>query len=316
MKNSQTQNYDIIGDIHGHANKLEELLVSLGYQINEDDCYQHMSRTAVFVGDFIDRGNEQKAVINLVRPMVETGTALAVMGNHEFNAISYHTNHPQTKKPLRKHNENHTHQHQAFLDEYTDKGEITDVINWFMSLPLFLELDEVRVIHACWNESAIASIQDNLNNNNSMSEVFLVKANQRGTREFKAVETLLKGLEMDLPNGQSFKDSYGKCRTRIRIKWWQSDSNTYKNLAIVPKSILETVPDIKATIEGLGDFKYSLYEKPVFCGHYWFMGKPNRQQKNVAVLDYSVAKNGYLTAYRWNKGDKEINNDNYFQLAK
>ena len=315
MKHNHTKNYDIIGDIHGHASKLEELLSSLGYQISEDGYYQHISRTAIFVGDFIDRGNQQKAVINLVRPMVDNGAALAVMGNHEFNAISYHTKHPQTSEPLRKHNKNHTHQHQAFLDEYTDRSDITDVISWFMSLPLYLELDEVRIIHACWNESAIASIQDDLNNNNSMSEAFLVKANQRGTRQFNAVETLLKGLEMDLPNGQCFKDSYGKSRTRIRIKWWQTESNTYKNIAIVPKSTLETVPDIIASIEDLGDFKYSLCEKPVFCGHYWFMGIPKRQQKNVAVLDYSVAKNGCLTAYRWNKGDKEINNKNYFQLT-
>jgi hypothetical protein len=316
MKTTYKQNYDIIGDIHGYASKLEELLLSMSYQMNSDGYYQHPDRMVIFVGDFVDRGNQQKAVINLVRPMVENGSALAIMGNHEFNAISYHTNHPKTGEPLRKHNQNHTHQHQAFLDEYVDKDEIADVINWFKALPLFLELDEVRIIHACWNEAAMVAIQGELESNNCLNDAFLVKANQTGTRQFEAVETLLKGLEMDLPNGQSFKDSYGKSRTRIRIKWWETASDTYKNLAIVPKNTLESVPDTKASIESLGDFKYPLDEKPVFCGHYWFMGKPIRQQKNVACLDYSVAKNGSLTAYRWNKDDKEISNSHYFQLEK
>jgi hypothetical protein len=313
LKTSHTENYDIIGDIHGFADSLEYLLQSMGYKKNSDGYYQHHDRIAVFVGDFVDRGNQQKAVINLVRPMVDNGTALAVMGNHEFNAISYHTNHPQTAQPLRKHNNNHTHQHQAFLDEYVDKDEITNVVNWFKSLPLFLELDEIRIIHACWSNDAIANIENELDCNNCLVEAFLVKANLRGTRQFDALETLLKGLEMDLPNGKSFKDSYGKSRTRIRIKWWQSKSNTFRNLAIVPKDNIDSVPDIKAPIEKLGNFRYPLCDKPVFCGHYWFMGKPVRQQINVACLDYSVAKNGNLTAYRWNKGDKEINNENYFQ---
>lgn len=313
MKKHLSKNYDIIGDIHGHASELEGLLISMDYHINDDGCYQHANRKAIFVGDFVDRGKEQKAVINIVRPMVEKGAALAVMGNHEFNAISYHTKHPNTGKPLRKHNENHTIQHQAFLDEYTDEDEITDVINWFKCLPLYLELDEIRVIHACWNMAAMVAIQGELDRNNCLNERFLTKANQVGTCQFEAVETLLKGIELDLPNGQSFKDSYGKSRTRTRIKWWQSESNTYKSLAIVPKSTLESVPNSLAPIESLGDFQYSLYEKPVFCGHYWFTGKPSRLQQNVACLDYSVAKEGNLTAYRWNKGDKEINNDNFFQ---
>jgi hypothetical protein len=46
--------------------------------------------------------------------MVENDSALAVMGNHKFNAISYHTLHPSTKKPLRKHAEDNTEQHQSF----------------------------------------------------------------------------------------------------------------------------------------------------------------------------------------------------------
>ena len=307
-------NYDIIGDIHGYAHELKQLLLAMDYQLNDKGCYSHTSRTAIFVGDFIDRGTQQKAVINIVRPMVDSGAALAVMGNHEFNAISFHSMHPKSGQPLRDHNANKTKQHQAFLDEYTDKKDIQDVINWFKTLPIFLELDEIRIIHACWNTDAIDTIKHELDVNNCIDDAFIVKANEKGTIQFDAIETLLKGLEMDLPDGINFKDSYGKTRSRIRVKWWQSESTNYKNIAIVPKKDLQAVPDIKAPIKILGDYKYNKTNNPVFCGHYWMLGQAIAQQSNVACVDYSVAKGGNLTAYRWNHGDKEIYNESFFQL--
>ena len=47
--------YDLIGDIHGHADELEALLVRLGYS-RVGDSYRHDSRQVIFIGDFIDRG--------------------------------------------------------------------------------------------------------------------------------------------------------------------------------------------------------------------------------------------------------------------
>ena len=82
--------YDIIGDIHGHARTLEALLETLGYSL-VDGAYRHPTRKVVFLGDFIDRGPSQRGVIRIVRPMIDGGHALAVMGNHEFNAIAYAT---------------------------------------------------------------------------------------------------------------------------------------------------------------------------------------------------------------------------------
>lgn len=315
-KTKNQQNYDIIGDIHGHADELKELLISMGYQLNAQGCYQHPSRKVIYLGDFIDRGKQQKAVINIVRPMIENGHALAVMGNHEFNAISYHTKHPITGAPLRSNAPDKTKQHQAFLKEYTDKQEIQELLNWFKTLPIFLELDEIRIIHACWNDKAIRSIQSELDDNNCLDDRFLVKANTKGTIQFNAIETLLKGLELDLPDGKYFIDGNGKKRYRTRVKWWQSTSNNYRDLAIMPAKDLHAVPEIPAPVEQLGNFKYPTTDKPVFCGHYWMLGTPSRQQSNVACLDYSVAKNGQLTAYRWNSGDKEILNGHYFQCDR
>ena len=113
--------YDIIGDIHGEAAMLEALLRQLGYR-ETAGAWRHPDRTAVFVGDFIDRGPEQLRTVALVRRMLDAGSALAVMGNHELNAIAWHTPHFDGSGDFcRTHagrkGEKNRHQHARFLGE-------------------------------------------------------------------------------------------------------------------------------------------------------------------------------------------------------
>ncbi|MFI6703589.1 polynucleotide kinase-phosphatase [Streptomyces sp. NPDC050509] len=71
--------FDIIGDIHGCRSELETLLGRLGYV---DGVHPH-GRTAVFVGDLVDRGPDSPGVLRRVMGMVGAGSALCVSGNHE-----------------------------------------------------------------------------------------------------------------------------------------------------------------------------------------------------------------------------------------
>ncbi|WP_071659890.1 polynucleotide kinase-phosphatase, partial [Streptomyces humi] len=71
--------FDIVGDIHGCALELEALLAKLGYQ----DGVHPEGRTAVFVGDLVDRGPDSPGVLRRVMSMVGSGHALCVPGNHE-----------------------------------------------------------------------------------------------------------------------------------------------------------------------------------------------------------------------------------------
>ncbi|MFD4633081.1 polynucleotide kinase-phosphatase [Streptomyces sp. NPDC058284] len=71
--------FDIIGDIHGCSAELETLLGKLGYV----DGAHPEGRTAVFVGDLVDRGPDTPGVLRRVMSMVADGTALCVPGNHE-----------------------------------------------------------------------------------------------------------------------------------------------------------------------------------------------------------------------------------------
>ncbi|WP_415949080.1 polynucleotide kinase-phosphatase [Streptomyces sp. KLOTTS4A1] len=71
--------FDIIGDIHGCRTELEALLAELGYE----DGVHPEGRTAVFVGDLVDRGPDSPGVLRRVMSMVKSGNALCVPGNHE-----------------------------------------------------------------------------------------------------------------------------------------------------------------------------------------------------------------------------------------
>src|SRR6188508_3030472 len=84
--------YDIIGDIHGHYDKLTALLKTLEWTQGKNGSWRHPEgRQALFLGDYIDRGPEIRRVLRLVRRMCDEGHALAIMGNHEYNAVCYHT---------------------------------------------------------------------------------------------------------------------------------------------------------------------------------------------------------------------------------
>ncbi|MEV0277434.1 polynucleotide kinase-phosphatase [Streptomyces sp. NPDC050610] len=85
----RTGPFDIIGDIHGCRSELETLLGKLGYAVERDgagrpvDAAHPDGRTAVFVGDLVDRGPDSPGVLRLVMGMVAAGHALCVPGNHE-----------------------------------------------------------------------------------------------------------------------------------------------------------------------------------------------------------------------------------------
>ncbi|MCH7727795.1 MAG: metallophosphoesterase, partial [Planctomycetes bacterium] len=190
--------YDIIGDIHGHADEFVELLELLGYD-NESGVYRHPTRTTVFVGDFIDRGPQICEVLRLVRSMHESSSALAVMGNHEFNALAYHTPDPTNPdRHLRDHSEKNTNQHAATLSQ-VPVTELNDHLEWFRRLPMWLELNGLRIVHACWDADQISVIETARNKYGGVSAEFLYQATKRGTQLFQAIEDVLKGKEVNLP---------------------------------------------------------------------------------------------------------------------
>jgi len=293
--------YDLIGDIHGYADPLVRLLATLGYR-ERDGVWRHPTREAIFLGDFIDRGPHQREVIGVVRPMIEAGAALAVMGNHEFNALGFHTPHPETGEPLRPWSKKNRDQHDAFIAAYEGReDEMRDVLDWFRTLPLWLDLGALRVIHACWDPHLVSEVRSELEGER-LSDDFLVAGSAQGTWQYEAVDSLLKGKEVDLPEGKSVPDKAGNRRHRIRVRWWDSHATTYRQAHFGPESVETHIPD--DPIEGDHLVEYSHDDPPCFVGHYWLEGEPAPLAPNIACLDYSVAKaGGKLVAYRWDDGD-------------
>lgn len=301
--------YDLIGDIHGHGDELIALLEKMGYS-STDGCYRHPTRTAIFLGDFIDRGPKQREVLNTVMSMVKSNSALAVMGNHEFNALAYHTEDPAAPgTSLRERNEKNTKQHRAFLEEYGGNGEeLEEVLEFFYSLPLWLELDGLRAVHASWHPGHMERIKNFLGGKNTLTLELLVESCKHGTPAYDAIEALLKGIEHPLPEGVVYYDKENTARTDVRVWWWHNEYKTLGEIIVGPTDLDDEILDIPVVenfIPGYGE-----QEKPVFLGHYWRKGHPIKLRDNVACLDYSVAKDGNLVAYRWS-GEKQVKDGNF-----
>ncbi len=319
------EGYDIIGDVHGCATELDALLREMDYRVDESSgAYAHPTRQAVFVGDLVDRGDDQLGVLRTVKRMVDSGSAQIVMGNHEFNAIAYDTPHPEEAGDfLRPHSEKNLHQHRAFLEQL-DADTRVEMLDWFMSFPLWLDLGELRIIHACWHEPSMRVVEDALGANRFRSRDQFVRATAKDDPLYDAIEVLLKGPEINLTShGQPwYYDKDGHARSNARVAWWRNEATTLRELSVMDGNFTTVdgepyppLPDIGVSAD---ERSYSYGgDVPVFYGHYWRRGRPQRGAdftERTACVDFSAIKSGALVAYRWS-GEREIRDDHYVNVA-
>lgn len=179
---------------------------------------------------------------------------------------------------------------------------------------MWLDQDGLRVVHACWDEQSMARIAQVHKNDEGLTTEFLRSACKKGNSLFGPVEAVLKGKEGKLPDGASFEDKENQVRTEIRTRWYlPPDGHTYRTYALQSDEIacdLELAPDV---IEASAP--YPVDAKPVFIGHYWLSAeRPETLAENVACLDYSVAKGGFLCAYRWH-GEQKLKNEHFLRAS-
>jgi Calcineurin-like phosphoesterase len=305
--------YDIIGDVHGHARKLRSLLDKMGYRETRG-AYRHSSCEAIFVGDLIDRGPANIEAATIARQMVEEGTARIVMGNHEFNAIAFHTEDPDRPGEfLRPHTGKNLKQHQATLAEFEARPDQKRLLlDWFRTLPVFLDLPDIRVVHACWDRQSLTELRPRLNADNSMSEELFISACRKGSNVHAARDALINGYELDLPNPVYFLDKDGHRRTAMRLKWWLCGSGPLplRNAGLgLDEEQRVSLPDRDLPRET--HHRFAPDGKPTFFGHYWFSERlPAPTSPTTACVDYSVALGGSLVAYRWH-GEAELSRDRF-----
>ena len=334
-----TQPYDIIGDIHGQAEALVALLGKLGYEESHGSAkglsmsqlrhsaWRHSERQVIFVGDFVDVGPEQVNAVSIARAMVDAGSALAVMGNHELNAIAWYLPDPQSNDGdyLRSHfseqwGAKNRHQHAAFLSEVEDKPVHGEIIDWFLTLPLWLDLPELRIVHACWHSQSIKYLRPKLLPGSRLSKEIMVDVTSEPTLAdeqdvsaptmFTAVEMLTKGLELALPDGLTFPDKYGIQRSRVRARWWDREALSFQQAALLEDELRAGLPAIPLSQHAP---VYDPADKPVFIGHYWLTGQPSPLSDKVVCVDYSAAKGGPLCSYRWD-GDALLDSSHFLTV--
>lgn len=140
---------DIVGDVHGEFDALCALLGHLGY---DADGHHPQGRTLVFVGDFCDRGPDSPAVMTLAGRLLRAGRALAVLGNHEINLLR----------------EDAKDGSGWFFDERMERDRAkyapfrrpsdtqrADILALTADLPIALEREDLRVVHAAWQHGPI-----------------------------------------------------------------------------------------------------------------------------------------------------------------
>lgn len=139
---------DVVGDVHGEIDALNDLLARLGYG---PDGTHPEGRRLVFVGDLVDRGPDTPAVLRTVRRLTETGRAQCVAGNHELALLH------GTKRAYNHwfHGKGDPSDPVCADQRLLPSEERTGVRRWIAELPLALERADLRVVHACWHGPAI-----------------------------------------------------------------------------------------------------------------------------------------------------------------
>lgn len=143
---------DIIDDIHGEYASLLDLLRNPGYDTqgsHPQDC------TLVFIGDFCDRGPDSPAVLKLAQQLVESHRAVAILGNHEINLLR--------QDPKDGSGWFFDQRKQSDAPKYAPfarlpKAQWQSTVKFLETLPLALERQDLRIVHAAWLPHCIAAV--------------------------------------------------------------------------------------------------------------------------------------------------------------
>lgn len=156
---------DIVGDVHGEFEVLEQLLERLGY---DEHGESPDGRKLVFLGDLVDRGPDSPAVVDKVMHFIKRGNALCLMGNHELNLLLGRCL-PGNGWFLQP---NDMERPGEFHSRHVDPARIDVYLAFFDSLPVVLENDSLRLVHACWHAPSLAALKRDRYQNESVADLY------------------------------------------------------------------------------------------------------------------------------------------------
>jgi len=276
---------DFIGDIHGHYTKFTQLLEKLGYRFNSQTklFFHPEDRKIVVLGDFINVGMQNEEVLSCLQKMHQSGNAYIISGNHEyFLALLYH-------KTLFNKSTLWYYLQRDYFPLYitfnNKKSKLEDYIQWICQLPLFLDFDNTKAVHAIWDENFYPFLSEN-NSVKKMIEFIAVNP------EYKEnLNKTIMGITYKFKNEKRLKPVF------FRYKWWESEKEIPVSQMFMHKS--EHFPKELESEINFEHFQIKLQKEPVFFGHFNLQGFPYLTSPTKCCLDFGGAKGGYLTSYRW-----------------
>ena len=146
---------DIVGDVHGELAALHELLAQLGY---DGEGRHAQGRRLVFLGDLCDRGPDSPGAFSLVRRIVDSGHGDCILGNHELNLLKLA---PKLGNGwFFAEEEDHDLKQGHFRDSRRlPQKERAALLQFMRGLPLVLERDDIRIVHACWDAASVEALR-------------------------------------------------------------------------------------------------------------------------------------------------------------
>jgi len=295
--------YDIIGDVHGHADELRSLLTKMGYSL-KDECYSHPSRKAVFVGDFINRGPKIRETIILIRRMVEKGSAYAILGNHEMYAVLYYLRDIEGKYYRKRIPKYQLLINQTLEEFILYKDEFKGHLRWMRSLPMFLDFGKIRVVHAYWDNENIQSLRETITEP-KLSKTVLREIALNETKFSRSFWETCKGIDFQMPKDLLVFDEEGRPHRSFRIKWWEdTEGKTFKDYSLESRFELPAYTIPTELVEKR--IPYPENDPIVFFGHYCLKQCCGILTNNLCCVDSCVTRTGKLMAYRWS-GEVKLN---------
>ncbi len=128
----------VIGDIHGCYRELEALVTKL----MESGRYNPAADKLIFIGDYIDRGENPRLAVRYVRNLQETygDKVICLKGNHEDMMLDY-----MACKDYNWLSNGWKFTMRSYLEH---DEEMEDDLKWMADLPLYHEDDYFIYVHA------------------------------------------------------------------------------------------------------------------------------------------------------------------------
>ena len=265
-----------IGDVYGRLDKLNDLLTEIDFDIEDPESSIQFVKL-VFCGNLIAANEaeniEHIALLSFVKELIDKGHAFCLLGSNEFEAIGWSKHHPITDTPYLPNGSAETNKlTPLFLKEFAQGDEqLFQWIDWFMALPIYLDFDHIRAIHACWDESVISQLNP-----------YLCLLTQEST---STVNT----------------DSEKGSKNALSQQFWPAAFDETHPLSAMMTSCLNYT-----VLELIEHHPHHQLSTPVVIGHYPQDSFPDIQNEHLVCVNYNAAVGDYpLVSFAWHQGRKK-----------